>query len=555
MTGGFMADRIKVIPLGGFDKIGMNMTLVESDESMIAIDCGMSFPPDDMPGVMSEIPDVSYIKERADKFKGFVLTHGHEDHIGALPYIAGEIKAPVYGTPLTIAMAEKKLRDFGIKGVRTRAMKLGSTIVAGDFKVEFIKTNHSIPDSAMLAVYSSAGVLLFTGDFKLDMTPVVGETGDISRLSALGTKGILAVFSDSTNAMIEGFSKSEFHVHEQLDRFFNMYRDSRLIIVTFATNMDRIQQIINLAVKYGRKIALEGELMLDVLAAAKKLGYVHIPDDIIVDSEKLSEYSDGEVIFLTTGNHGESVQCISEIAAGSHPRISVKENDVVLFSSIAIHGSELEFNRTLNSLEEQGAKVEFQDLHATGHACSEELKLLYTILHPKFVIPAHGEYRYRREAKRIASEVGIAPDNVFLIDNGQVMEFENGECRVTGKIPLNDILIDGYEKRRIDSSIIHDRKQLSESGVVVIEVCMGRDTGRLASDININSRGFLDDNSFEDVSMELKKALSSEIARFIGQGVNDERMERGLEENARDFLMRTTGKTPVVIAMVTKVML
>ncbi len=367
-----MADGVKIIPLGGFDKIGMNMTLIESGDSIIAVDCGMSFPPDNMPGVAAMIPDVSYIKDNLDRFKGIILTHGHEDHIGALPYIAGELKAPVYGTPLTIAMVEKKLRDYGVKGVKTKVVKLGNTMVAGNFKIEFIKTNHSIPDAAMLAVYTSEGIIVNTGDFKLDMTPVVGQTGDLTRISSLGSKGVLAVLSDSTNAMMDGFSRSELYVYEQLDRFFNIYNQSRLIIVTFATNMDRIQQIINLARKYKRKIALEGELMLDVFSASRKLGYVDIPDDMILDADMLDIYHDSKIIFLTTGNHGRSVQCISEIAAGSHQRIRIKENDVVLFSSIAIHGNEVEFNRTLNSLEEQGAKVEFQDLHATGHACSEE---------------------------------------------------------------------------------------------------------------------------------------------------------------------------------------
>jgi ribonuclease J len=550
-----MAEKIKIIPLGGFDKIGMNMTLIESESSIIAIDCGTSFPPDNIPGVAAMIPDVSYIRENIDRFKGIVLTHGHEDHIGALPYIAGDLKAPVYGTPLTIAMAEKKLRDFGIRGVKTKAIKFGATIVAGDFKIEFIKTNHSIPDSSMLAIYTSQGIILHTGDFKVDMTPVVGQTGDITRLAALGTKGVLAVLSDSTNAMTEGFSKSEYHVYEQLDRFFNMYSNSRLIIVTFATNMDRIQQIINLARKYHRKIALEGKLMLDVLSVARKLGYVDMPEDVLADPEQLSEYDDGEVIFLTTGNHGESVQCISEIAAGSHPRIGIRKNDVVLFSSIAIHGSELEFNRTLNSLEEQGAKVEFQDLHATGHACAEELKLIYTILHPRFVIPAHGEYRYRREAKRIATEVGISPDNVFLIDNGDIVELDSKSCTISGELSLGEILIDGYEKSRIDTSIIQDREQLSESGVVIIEVCTDKKTGRLASGINIECRGFLDEKNFQALAEGLKDSISSEISRFIAQGVNDDRIRKGVEDLAREYISAKSGKNPLVIVLVTKVML
>jgi len=550
-----MEDSIKIIPLGGFDKIGMNITLIESSDSIIAIDCGMSFPPDNLPGVAAIIPDVSYLRENRDKFKGIILTHGHEDHIGALPYVFDGINVPVYGTPLTIAMVEKKFRDFGIKKVKTKAIKFGSTIVVGDFKIEFIRGNHSIPDSAMLAVYTSQGIIFNTGDFKFDMSPVMSKTADLARLTAIGTKGVLAVLSDSTNAMQSGFSRSERYVNDQLDRFFNMYRKNRLIIVTFATNMERVQQIINLALKYGRKIALEGDLLLDVFSAARKLGYINIPDNMLAENDMLDNCKDEELIFLTTGNHGESVKCISEIAAGNNPVIRIKKNDVVLFSSVTIHGSELEFSHTINSLEEQGARIEFQDLHATGHACAEELKLLFTMLHPRFVIPAHGEYRYRREAKRIAMEVGISSDDVFLIKNGDIIELKEDKCEIVGKIPLNEILIDGREKSKIDNLVIRDRMRLSESGVVIIEICIDKKTGRCVSDLNIRCRGFLDEEKFSEISDELKDLSMKEISRFLGQGVRDERISNGITALAENFIREKCEKTPIVIAFVTNVML
>lgn len=550
-----MEDSIKIIPLGGFDKIGMNITLIESSDSIIAIDCGMSFPPDNLPGVAAIIPDVSYLSENSDKFKGIILTHGHEDHIGALPYVFDGINVPVYGTPLTIAMVEKKFRDFGIKKVKTKAIKFGSTIVVGDFKIEFIRGNHSIPDSAMLAVYTSQGIIFNTGDFKFDMSPVMSKTADLARLTAIGTKGVLAVLSDSTNAMQSGFSRSERYVNDQLDRFFNMYRKNRLIIVTFATNMERVQQIINLGHKYGRKIALEGDLLLDVFSAARKLGYINIPDNMLVENDMLDKCKDEELIFLTTGNHGESVKCISEIAAGNNPVIRIKKNDVVLFSSVTIHGSELEFSHTINSLEEQGARIEFQDLHATGHACAEELKLLFTMLHPRFVIPAHGEYRYRREAKRIAMEVGISSDDVFLIKNGDIIELKEDKCEIVGKIPLNEILIDGREKSKIDNLVICDRMRLSESGVVIIEICIDKKTGRCVSDLNIRCRGFLDEEKFSEISDELKDLSMKEISRFLGQGVRDERISNGITALAENFIKEKCEKTPIVIAFVTNVML
>ncbi|MBR4356822.1 MAG: ribonuclease J [Butyrivibrio sp.] len=550
-----MEDSIKIIPLGGFDKIGMNITLIESSDSIIAIDCGMSFPPDNLPGVAAIIPDVSYLSENRDKFKGIILTHGHEDHIGALPYVFDGINVPVYGTPLTIAMVEKKFRDFGIKKVKTKAIKFGSTIVVGDFKIEFIRGNHSIPDSAMLAVYTSQGIIFNTGDFKFDMSPVMSKTADLARLTAIGTKGVLAVLSDSTNAMQSGFSRSERYVNDQLDRFFNMYRKNRLIIVTFATNMERVQQIINLAHKYGRKIALEGDLLLDVFSAARKLGYIDIPDNMLVENDMLDKCKDEELIFLTTGNHGESVKCISEIAAGNNPVIRIKKNDVVLFSSVTIHGSELEFSHTINSLEEQGARIEFQDLHATGHACAEELKLLFTMLHPRFVIPAHGEYRYRREAKRIAMEVGISSDDVFLIKNGDIIELKEDKCDIVGNIPLNEILIDGREKSKIDNLVICDRMRLSESGVVIIEICIDKKNGRCVSDLNIRCRGFLDEEKFSEISDELKDLSMKEISRFLGQGVRDERISKGITALAENFIKEKCEKTPIVIAFVTNVML
>lgn len=550
-----MEDSIKIIPLGGFDKIGMNMTLIESADSIIAIDCGTSFPPNNLPGVAAIIPDVSYLRENIDKFKGIILTHGHEDHIGALPYIMDGLKVPVYGTPLTIAMVEKKFKDFGIKGIKTKVIKFGSTIVVGDFKAEFIRVNHSIPDSAMLAVYTSQGIIVNTGDFKFDMSPVMSKTADLARISAIGAKGVLAVLSDSTNAMQEGFSRSERYVNEQLDRFFNMYDRNRLIIVTFATNMDRIQQIIKLGQKYGRKIVLEGDLMLNVFSASRKLGYIEIPDDMLVDSNMLDKYKDDELIFLTTGNHGESVKCISEIAAGNNPLISIKKNDVVLFSSVTIHGNELEFSNTINSLEEQGAKVEFQDLHATGHACAEELKLLFTMLHPKFVIPAHGEYRYRREAKKIAAEVGVLSENIFLINNGDIVELDKDSCNVIGKLALGEILIDGREKSKIDNSVIRDRERLSESGFVIIEIGIDKKTGRCVSDLNIQSRGFLDEEKFGEIAEELKELAMKEISRFLGQGVRDERISKGVAAEVEKFIKYNCGKTPIVIALLTNIVL
>ncbi len=546
---------VKIVPLGGFDKIGMNMTLIECGDSIVAMDCGMSFPPTNMPGISSSIPDVSYLKENADKFKGIVLTHGHEDHIGAIPYIIRELPVPIYGTPLTIMLVEQKLAEFGIKGVKTRAIQTGKTIVVGELKVEFIKTNHSIPDSAMLAVYTPEGVIVNSGDFKFDMSPIIGEKADMQRLSALGAKGVLAALSDSTNAMIKGMSKSEMDVYQQLDWFFNFYNKNRLIITTFASNMERIQQILNLGKKYNKKVAMEGEVMLRVFSAARKLGYMDIPEGVLIDAEDVGRYSDEEIVYLITGNHGESVQCISKISAGEHPEIRVKKEDVVLFSSIAIQGDEAEFNRTLNRLEERGAIVEFGDIHATGHACAGELKLLYSLLQPKFVIPAHGEYRYRREAKKIACGVGISAENVLLVRNGDVIELTADSCKVAGRIALEEVLIDGYEKSSVAHAILEERQKLSESGIVVVEICIDKKSGRYASGVNVTCKGFVEIERNLSLKKKIQEAALSELSRFVNQGVRDERAEKGVGKAVRALITDVTGKDPIVVALLTEVML
>ena len=549
-----MDEAIRIIPLGGFDKIGMNMTLIESAESIVAVDCGLSFPPNNLPGVAASAPDVTYLRQHADKFKGFVLTHGHLDHIGAIPYIAKEFSAPIYATPLTIGLVEEALKDFGVKGIKTKAIKAGSTIVIGDFKIEFIRTNHSIPDSVMLAFYTSQGVIVHTGDFKFDMSPVIGEPADLARLSVLGTKGVLAVLSDSTNSLLKDASKSERDVYNQLDWFFNYYEGSRLIIATFASNMERIQQILNLGKKYGRKVAMEGEVMLKVFSLAKKLGYIQVPEDVIIDAEEIDSYRDDEVVFLTTGKHGEAIRCISSIAAGENPCIKIRKNDTVLFSSVAIQGDEAEFNMTLNSLEEQGAVVEFQDIHATGHACEKELKLLYTLLRPRFVIPAHGEYRLRREAKKIATSVGVATEDVLLARNGDVIEISSDNCRVVDRLKLREILIDGYEKVGIAESVLQERRELSGSGVVVIEICIDKESGRYASGVRITSRGFIDMAVRPEIGERLKDVVTGEMSRLISQGVRDERAEKNIVQVAGDYIREATGKDPIVVALITEVM-
>ncbi len=548
-------NRIKIIPLGGFDKIGMNMTVVEYGGTIIAMDCGKSFSPNGMPGVSASIPDITYLKENIEKVKGIVLTHGHEDHIGALPYIAKELKVPIYGTPLTIELVEGKLRDHEITGIKTKAVKQGMTIIVGELKVEFIRTDHSIPDSAMLAIFTPCGIIVNTGDFKFDLSPVTGETTDFARLSRLGDKGVLAVLSDSTNSVREGLSESEGNVNEKLASFMNLYKHNRLIIVTFSSNMSRIQQIITLGHLYNRKIAIEGNPMLRIFSIARRLGYINVPEDILIDINDIDRYPDDQLIVVTTGNHGGAVQCIANIAEGKDPRIKIRENDTVLFSSIAMNGSETSFNNTLSRLEEQGAIVEFQDIHATGHACADDLRFLYSLLHPRFVIPAHGDYRYRREAKRIAESVGIPANNILLADNGDIIELSQDSLDVTGHMTLNEILIDGYEESRIDEKVLKERQQLSESGILMIELCIERKTGQFVSGLRITERGFMEGSRFKALAAQLEPVVLKKLSAFISQGVRDERMSNGVRETVEKYIEENLGKTPIVVVLLTGVSL
>ncbi len=550
-----MANNLKIIPLGGFDKIGMNMTVIEFGDSIIVIDCGTSFSPNNMPGIDTFIPDTSYLIENADRVKGIVLTHGHEDHIGAVPYVLLNINVPIYGTPLTIALVEKKLKDRGIKKFRTKVIRTGNTIVLGTFKVEFIRANHSIPDAAMLAIHTPIGIVFHTGDFKIDLTPIMGDVLDLHRVSTIGSKGVLVLLSDSTNALREGTSPSEEDVNYQLDILFNRYKDNRLIIATFASNMDRVQQIIYLAEKYNKKVILEGEVMLSIFSASEKLGYLNIPGDVLIDMADMNRYEDKDIIFLTTGNHGEPINCLMDITSGNHPRIHIQKNDVILFSSIAIQGSEREFSKMLNSLEEQGAKIVFQDIHATGHACASELLLMYTLLKPKYLIPAHGEFRFRRAAARIGASSGIPNENIPLIKNGDILEINDDYCKVTGNIPLKEICIDGNLVDDMDKNLIEERRILSESGIVIAEVCFDSKSGRLVATPKITTKGFIGASNNDSIIKILQDALNAELSRLITQNVRDERLEAQLRSALSKCVYDNTKQIPIVVVLVTNVVL
>ncbi len=550
-----MSDKVKIIPLGGFDKIGMNMTIIEYKESMIAIDCGTSFPPNNMPGIDTSIPDVTYIINNIDKLKGIVVTHGHEDHIGAIPYIISKLNVPVYGTPLTILLVENKLKDLNIKKVKTKVVKQGNTITLGDFRIEFIKTNHSIPDAVMLSVTTPVGTIINTGDFKMDLTPINGDSIDLKRLSSIGSKGVLAVMADSTNALIEGYSPSETTVSKTLDHMFNTYKNHRLIIATFASNMDRVQQIIELANKFERKVIIQGTAMIEIFTAAEKLGYIHFPEDVLISPQEASNYPDNKLVFLTTGNHGEPITCLAQIAEGTHENIKIKKGDTILFSSIPIQGSEQNFSQTMNLLEEQGATIVFQDIHATGHACAEELKLLYTLLNPKFVIPAHGQYRFRKASAILAQDVGIPQENTFLIKNGDILELDNNSCNISGSIELNEILVDGLGIGDIGGKILKERRILADSGIVVVQICFDHKSGRLVSTPSVITKGFISNSYNSPIIKELQELVSSKIAFLINQNIRDERFTTLIKSDLEKYIWKNIMRKPLVVVNVIEVMI
>ena len=550
------APSVRIIPLGGFDRMGMNMTLIECGETIIAIDCGVSFPPNNLPGIDTAIPDIGYLRKNRDKLKGIVVTHGHEDHIGAIPYLIEELGATVYGTPLTIALVENKLAAAGIRQVKTRVIRQGSTIVLGGLRVEFIRTSHSIPDAVMLAIYTPAGILVHTGDFKVDLTPATGDAIDLRRLGMLGSKGVLAVLSDSTNALRKGHSPSEKDVALAMDQLFNQNRGKRFLIAVFASNMDRVQLIIRLAEKYGRRVLLQGSTMLEIFRAAGRLGYLDIPDGIIIDENDVRDYADNELICIMAGSHGEPITYMRRIAEGTHDLIRIKEGDMVLFSSIAVPGSEQSFSDTINLLEERGAHVVFQDIHATGHACEEELRLIYSILSPTYAIPAHGEYRYRKAGAAIAGSIGsVREENIFLIKDGDVLELTAGHGEVIDHIPLKEVLVDGLGVGDVDRSLLSERAQMSDSGVVMIELCFEARTGRMLSDVNILSRGFVNEQAGSDIPEMLAARIRQEADRLIAQDIAPERREDLIREAAESWILENTGLKPVVLVSILKVML
>ena len=544
--------KLKIIPLGGLEQIGMNITAFEYGNSIIVVDCGLSFPEDDMLGIDLVIPDVTYLKENREKVKGFVITHGHEDHIGALPYVLKELNVPIYATKLTIGLIENKLKEHNLlRTTKRKTIKHGQSINLGEFRVEFIKTNHSIQDAAALAIYSPAGIVVHTGDFKVDYTPVFGDAIDLQRFAELGKKGVLALMCDSTNAERRGFTMSERTVGHTFDNIFAEHKSTRLIIGTFASNVDRVQQIINSAYKFGRKVVVEGRSMVNVITTAAELGYLNIPDKTLIDIDQMKNYPPEQMVLITTGSQGESMAALSRMAANIHKKVSIQPGDTIIFSSNRIPGNEKAVPNVTNELCAKGADVIFQDVHVSGHACQEEIKLIYSLVKPKYAIPVHGEYRHLKAQAGIAESLGIPKDNIFIMYSGDVIELNEEKAEITGRVHTGAILVDGLGVGDVGNIVLRDRQHLAEDGIMIVVLTLEKRSNQLLAGPDIVSRGFVYVRESEDLMGEARVVVEDALDSCLGRRVSDwGRIKTVIKDSLGDFLWKRTKRRPMILPII-----
>lgn len=546
---------VKIIPLGGLDQIGMNITAIEYEDTIVVIDCGLAFPEEDMLGIDLVIPDVTYLKDNANKVKGLVVTHGHEDHIGAIPYIEKELNMPIYATKLTVGLIDNKLREHNLlNNVKRKVVSYGQTINLGCFRIEFIRSNHSIADSAGLAIYTPAGILVHTGDFKVDFTPVFGETIDLQRYAELGKKGVLALMADSTNVERPGFTPSEKKVGRTFDILFAEHKSNRLIIATFASNVDRVQQIINSAHKYGRKVVIEGRSMVNVINTASELGFIQIPDNTLIDIEMIRNYPDDQIVLITTGSQGENMAALSRIAANIHNRVSIKPGDTVILSSSPIPGNEKAINKVINELEMKGAEVIFQDTHVSGHACQEELKLIYALTKPKFAIPVHGEFRHLKRHAELAREMGVEKDHVVIMSNGNVLELSEESAKIVGNVTAQGILVDGLGVGDVGNIVLRDRQHLSQNGLIIVVVTLEKNSNMLVAGPDIVSRGFVYVRESENLMEECHDVAFDALNECLNRNITDwGKIKTAIKDDLGEFLWKRTKRNPMILPIITEV--
>ena len=544
--------KLKIIPLGGLELIGMNITAFEYEDSIVVVDCGLSFPEDDMLGVDLVIPDITYLKNNADKVKGFVITHGHEDHIGALPYILKEVNVPIYSTKLTLGLITNKLKEHNlVRSTKLKEVKHGQVINLGDFSIEFIKTNHSIQDASALAIYSPAGIVVHTGDFKVDYTPVFGDAIDLQRFAEIGKKGVLALMCDSTNAERPGFTMSERTVGRVFDNLFNEHKNARIIIATFASNVDRVQQIIDTAYRFGRKVAVEGRSMVNIISVASELGYLRIPENTLIEIDQVKNYPDEKVVLITTGSQGESMAALSRMAADIHKKITIKPNDTIIFSSNPIPGNEKAVSKVINELSMKGAKVIFQDVHVSGHACQEEIKLIYSLVKPKYAIPVHGEYRHLTAQKHVVEDLGIPKENIFILASGNVLEMDENSAQVTGSVQTGAILVDGLGVGDVGNIVLRDRQHLAEDGIMIVVMTLERHSNVVLAGPDIVSRGFVYVRESEDLMEHAKEVVENALDSCLDRNITDwGKIKNVVKDALSDFLWKRTKRSPMILPII-----
>ena len=553
----FKKENLKIIPLGGLDEIGKNITVFEYGNEIVLVDCGLEFPEDDMLGVDLVIPDITYLEKNKEKIKGLVITHGHEDHIGSIPYLLRQINVPIYATKLTVGLIKNKLEEHKLlASTKLVTVEQGQTVNFGNIKVEFIRSSHSIPDSVMLAITTPAGTVLHTGDFKVDYTPIDNQLMDLGRIAELGNKGILALLSDSTNAERKGFTMSESSVGEVFDRLFQN-NSKRIVVATFASNVHRVQQIVNSAVKYGRKIAVCGRSMINMIETARELGYIESPENLFIDIDMIKNYADDQLVIITTGSQGETMSALTRMAAGEHKKVVITPNDMVIISATPIPGNEKLVSNVINDLMEIGAEVVYsalEDIHVSGHACQEEQKLILALARPKYFIPVHGEYRQLRAHAETAKKMGIPPENIFLLNNGRVLELNKKEAKITTSVPSVRILVDGLGVGDVGNIVLRDRQHLSQDGLIVIVMTMDSSTGEIVSGPDVVSRGFVYVRESENLMEDVKRVIRDEVRMFEENGIRDwSTIKSTLKDNLRDYIFQRTKRNPMILPIIMEV--
>ena len=555
----FKKSNVKIIPLGGLLEIGKNITVIEYEDDIIIIDCGLGFPEDDMLGVDLVIPDITYLEKYKDKIRGLVVTHGHEDHIGGIPYLLKQINVPIpiYATKLTVGLIENKLEEHNLlKSTKIKQVRPGQVITLGSMKVEFIKITHSIPDACALAIHTPAGTIVHTGDFKIDYTPIDGEIIDLGRLATLGNKGVLALMSDSTNAERKGYTMSESNVGEILDKLF-INCTKRIVVATFSSNVHRVQQIVNSAVKYKRKIAVCGRSMINMIETARRLGYIKVPDNVFIDIDTINSYPDDSLVIITTGSQGEPMSALTRMASGEHKKVQITPNDFIIISANPIPGNEKYISKVIDDLMAIGAEVIYnalQEIHVSGHACQEEQKLMLTLVKPKYFIPVHGEYRQLIAHSETAKKVGIPNENIFITENGQVLELNEDEAKFTGHVQSGKVLVDGLGIGDVGNIVLKDRQKLSQDGLIVIVLTLDPRSGKIVAGPDVISRGFVYVRESENLMEEIKRLLREELWKCEEKHITDwATLKLVIREQLGDYIYKKTKRQPMLIPIIMEI--